>query len=181
MILENLIFPYDYILLAIISIVVIFCLLKGFIQSILSLLTWVGSILITIYSYQSLSDFLNKQFLNINFLSKYEYLTTIGSLIISVPIIFIISLFILKRIRKILSSDLDKQILGVMFDKFFGIIYGLIFSYIIITSMIILLQRFELKSLEKWITENSTIILEIKNTNIDYLNLGNEINKINVN
>ena len=97
------------------------------------------------------------------------------------PIIFIISLFLLKRIRKILSSDLDKQILGVMFDKFFGIIYGFIFSYIIMTSVIILLQRFELNSLEKWITENSTIILEIKNTNINYLNLGNEINEINVN
>ena len=55
MLITNLIFPYDYILLTIILIIVIFSFWKGFIQSILGLLTWIGSILITIYIYESLS------------------------------------------------------------------------------------------------------------------------------
>ncbi|SVD67566.1 uncharacterized protein METZ01_LOCUS420420, partial [marine metagenome] len=35
-------------------------------------------------------------------------MSNILSIIISIPVIFLISLFILKKIRKFLSSDLDK-------------------------------------------------------------------------
>ena len=39
----------------------------GFIQSILCLLTWVGSILITIYAYNSIAGYLTSKILQINF------------------------------------------------------------------------------------------------------------------
>ena len=56
---ENLIFPIDHIILTIGLIVVIFCFWKGIINSILGLLTWIGSIIITIYFYNNLSSFIN--------------------------------------------------------------------------------------------------------------------------
>ena len=143
MILNNFIAPYDYIIIVFISILLIFFFIKGFIQSILSLLTWIGSILITIYSYESLANFITKQFLKINYINHLESWFSIFGLICSIPIIFLISLFILKRIRKFLSSELDKQVLGIILDKLFGLIYGIIFSYIIITTMIIILQKYE--------------------------------------
>jgi len=100
MLISNLIIPYDYILLFIILLVIIFCFIKGFIQSILGLLTWVGSILITIYSYDSFANFITKQILKIEFFQNLEYQMSILGIIVSVPIIFLISLFILKRLRK---------------------------------------------------------------------------------
>ena len=90
-------------------------------------MTWVGSIIITLYSYVSLSDYINKQLLKIEIFQSYEMISNFISIVISIPIIFLISLFILKRIRKVLSSDLDKQILGLLIDKLLGVIYGFIF------------------------------------------------------
>ena len=69
-------------------------------------------------------------------LQKYEYLTSIAGIAISIPIIFFITLLILKKIRKLLIGDLDKKALGIFLDKLFGIIYGIVFSYIIITAAI---------------------------------------------
>ena len=57
---ENLIFPIDHIVLTIGLIVVIFCFWKGIISSILGLLTWIGSIFITIYFY---NNFVKQDFL----------------------------------------------------------------------------------------------------------------------
>ena len=171
MFLNNLIIPYDYILILLILLVSVFCFWKGFIQSILSLLTWIGSIFITIYTYDTFANYLTSQLLNINLFQEYEYFTNILSIIISIPIIFIISLFILKRIRKFLSSDLDHQILGIIFDKFFGLIYGLIFSYAIITALIIVFDQFEFISLNIWLKDNSYIIINIDEFNKEYIYL----------
>ena len=63
---------FDYVVLILTAVIVIFSFWKGFINSILGLLTWVGSVFVTIYSYQYLSDFLSKQLLNINFLQRFE-------------------------------------------------------------------------------------------------------------
>ena len=68
---EKLIIPLDYIILAVGCLIVMFCFWRGIIASILGLLTWVGSIIITIYFYIDLSDFLNSQLLNINILKNY--------------------------------------------------------------------------------------------------------------
>ena len=85
---ENLIFPIDHIIIVIGSILVIFCFWRGIISSILGLLTWIGSILITIYFYTDLSEFINKQLLNIDLFNNYEQITNIISILFSIPFIF---------------------------------------------------------------------------------------------
>jgi len=172
-------FPYDHIVITIILIIILFSLWKGFIQSILGLFTWLGSILITIYSYNSFANFLSKQILQIEIFQNYEYLTSIISIIISIPIIFLISLFILKKIRKIISSDLDKQILGKVFDKIFGAVYGIFFSYLVLTAILIMLERYKFENLNYWLNNNSNIILVINEFNKNNIYLTNPINGIN--
>ena len=79
--------------------------------------------------------------------------------------VFLISLFILKRIRTFITSDLDKKTIGILFDKFSGIIFGIIFSYAIITATMIVLERFNFTSLSVWINNNSNIVKNIKSIN----------------
>ena len=159
---------FDYVVLILSLIIVIFCFWKGFINSILSLLTWVGSIFITIYTYEYISEYLNKLLLNINFLSPFEQFVSVLSVIISIPFIFLITLFILKRIRKILSNDLDKQILGLILDKFFGSLYGLLFSYMIFSTALYLTNNKTfniLKNVNVFLTDNSNILNQISEYN----------------
>ena len=168
---DNFIFPIDYIILAIGCIIIIFCFWRGFISSILGILTWIGSIIITIYFYKNLSNFINLQLLKINILENYEQITNLLSTIISVPLIFLISIFILKKIRKIITSDLDKQILGVLIDKIFGFLFGFIFNYIIFSSLIYFINNFEFLSfLNNWLKENSYLLTTLDNFNINLLN-----------
>ena len=159
---------FDYIILSLSVIIIIFTFWRGFINSILGLLTWVGSLFITIYTYEYLSQYLNNLLLNINFLSGFEQIISIFSIIISIPIIFLISLFILKRIRRFLNSDLDKQILGIIFDKFFGTLYGILFSYIFFSSLLYLVENNELQLLNNFyffLVENSNILNQISEYN----------------
>ena len=165
----NLIFPMDYIILVIILLFIIFSAFKGFIQSLLGLMTWVGSIIITLYTYESFTNFINTQLFKINFFQDYEVITNVLSTIIAIPIIFLISLFILKRIRKILSSDLDRQIFGIIIDKFFGIIYGIVFSYLIFSSILFAFEKLNLNDLNNWFLINSEILNIIYNINQDYI------------
>ena len=99
MIYENFIAPYDYIIIIISIIFIIFSFWKGFIQSILNLLTWIGSIIITIYSYESLQIFIANQLFKLDILKNYESINNLIGLIISIPAIFLLSLFIFKKIR----------------------------------------------------------------------------------
>ena len=174
----TLIFPYDYIIITIILLTILFCVWRGFVQSILGLFTWLGSILITIYSYNSFANFLTNQILKIEIFQNYEYLSIIISIIISIPIIFLISLFFLKKIRIIISSDLDKQILGKVFDKIFGAMYGLLFSYIVLTALLILLERYKFENLNYWLNNNSNIIFTIHEFNKNNVFLFESINEI---
>ena len=174
----TLIFPYDYIVMTIILLIILFSLWKGFIQSILGLFAWLGSILITIYSYDSFANFLSKQILKIKIFQNYEYFSTIISIVIAIPIIFLISLFILKKIRIIISSDLDKQILGKVFDKIFGVMYGILFSYIVITALIILLERYKFENSNYWLNNNSNIIFTINEFNKNNVFLFESVNEI---
>ena len=168
---ENFIIPLDYILLAIGSIILLISFWRGFIASILGLLTWVGSIIITIYFYTDLSNFINSQLLNIKTFENYDQITTILSTIISVPLIFLISLFILKKIRKVISSDIDKQIFGILIDKLFGFIFGFIFNYIIFSTLIYCTNNFEfLIGINNWILDNSYLLKSLKDLNINILN-----------
>ena len=168
---SNLIIPLDYIILAIGCLIIIFCFWRGIIASILGLLTWLGSIIITIYFYSDLSDLINSQLLNINILNNYEQITSILATLISIPLIFLITLFILKKIRKIISSDIDKQILGLLFDKIFGFLFGFVFSYIIFSTIIYFTNSFELLNfLNEWLLENSYLLSELESFNDSLLN-----------
>ena len=76
----------DYIVLIFSCVLVIFSFWKGFVSSILGLLTWVGSIFITIYTYSFLSEFFYNLLLNIDFLSDFKQFVSTISFIISVPL-----------------------------------------------------------------------------------------------
>ena len=168
---EKLIIPLDYIILVVGCLIVIFCFWRGVTASILGLLTWLGSIIITIYFYTDLSDFINSQLVNINILKNYEQITSILATLISIPLIFLISLFILKKIRKIISSDIDKQILGLLIDKIFGFLFGFIFSYIIFSTIIYFTNNFELLNfLNEWLLKNSYLLSELDSFNNSLLN-----------
>ena len=133
-------YPLDYVLSVITILFIFFSLWKGFIQSVLGLMTWIGSIIVTLIFYQNLANFLSIQINQINFLESTG-LSEIIALIIAIPLIFIISLIILRKIRTVISSDVDKATLGIILDKFFGIIYGFIFSYFIFSIIIFLIDQ----------------------------------------
>ena len=162
-------FPLDYILLIIAILFIILSTWKGLIQSILGLLTWVGSIIITLYSYNAFSNFIDTQLLKIKLFQNYEMISNIISVIISIPLIFLISLFILKKVRKFLSSDLDRQIFGIIIDKVFGVIYGLIFTYFIYSTILFTFNKFNFEDLNQWFINNSQILSTINNINELYI------------
>ena len=176
MIFQNLIIPYDYIVIIISLIFIIFSFWKGFIQSLLSLLTWIGSIIITIYSYIFLATFVSKQLLKIDLFKNYELIANVIGTIIAIPLIFLISLFILKKIRKVLSNDLDQQILGIILDKSLGLIYGLLFSYIIFSTLLYGIEKIDLfESFYNWLInpKHSYILYKINDINITIINYFN--------
>ena len=162
-------FPLDYILLVIAILFIIISAWKGIIQSILGLLTWVGSIIITLYSYNAFSNFIDSQLLKIKIFQNYEMISNIISIMISIPVIFLISLFILRKVRKFLSSDLDKQIFGIIIDKVFGVLYGLIFTYFIYSTILFTFNKFNFEDLNQWFIDNSQILNIINNINEQYV------------
>ena len=162
-------FPLDYIVIIITLLFVIFSSWKGLIQSILGFFTWVGSIFIAYYFYPVFSNYLENQLLKIKVFQNFEILSNLLSVIIAIPIIFLLSLFILKRIRKIISSDLDKQILGILVDKILGIVFGALLSYFIFSTVMFSLNKFNLNNLNNWIINNSEILNTMNNINEVYI------------
>ena len=164
----------DYALIALSSIFIIISFWKGFINSFLGLLTWVGSVFITIYTFEYLSNYFNSILISFELFSGYDQFVSILSNVISIPVIFLISLFILKKIRKFFSSDSDKNILGLVLDKFFGIIYGFIFSYIFYSTVLYLGVNNDFNFLNNFnniLINNSNIIKQIsENNNIIFEN-----------
>ena len=170
MILENLTIPYDYIIIIICAVFIIFSSWRGFIKSILNLLTWIGSIIITIYSYESLQNFISSQLSKFDILKNYESINNLIGLIISIPVIFLISLFIFKKIRTYIINDMDKNFIGLFFDKIFGFLYGIIFSYFIFATLLYGTEKFDiLSSLMIWFTDNSYILENINYINNEFL------------
>ena len=163
----NNLYALDYILLVITSLFVLFSIWKGFIQSILGLMTWIGSIIITLIFYEKLSNYLTIYINKISFLESLA-LSEIIATIISIPLIFILSLILLRKFRKILSSDLDKATLGIILDKFFGIIYGFVFSYLIFSIILLFIEQIN-TNLFSFFLNNSFILLNINDFNIFYL------------
>ena len=65
--------------------------------------------------------------------------------------------------------NLDKQILGIIIDKTFGIIYGVIFSYFIFSTIMFGLSELRLENINTWLINNSEILNTIKNYNEQYI------------
>ena len=158
---------FDYILLIITSLFVFFSVWKGFIQSILGLMTWLGSIFITLFFYEKLSNYFSNKLSEFNFFESSGLSEIIG-IIISIPIIFILSLIILRKIRKLITSDLDKATLGIILDKFFGIIYGLFFSYFVFSIILFCINKLS-ENLSFYLLDNSLILLQIYSFNEIYI------------
>tara|TARA_B100001123_G_scaffold369591_1_gene431357 strand:+ start:214 stop:768 length:555 start_codon:yes stop_codon:yes gene_type:complete len=160
-------YTIDYILLVISILFIFFSVWKGFINSILGLMTWVGSIIITLVFYEQLSNYLSNYISKIDFFEKTG-LSEIIATISSIPIIFFLSLIILRKIKKLITSDLDKATFGVILDKFFGIIYGLFFSYFIFSIFLFLIDKINTNLLLNLI-DNSNIFLLINFFNENYI------------
>ena len=117
--------------------------------------------------YQKLSDYLSIYTNKIDLLES-SGLSEIITTILSIPIIFIISLIILKKFRKIISADLDKATLGIILDKFFGIIYGFIFSYFIFSILLLLIEQINSDFIQ-FLNYNSFILSNINDINNSYI------------
>ena len=167
---------FDFFILGISIVVILISVWKGFINSILSLLTWIGSILITIYSWKWFSDLLIVEQLNkINFLNENPINQFIG-MIISIPIIFLATLFILKKFRRIITDDIDKQFLGKLIDKVFGLLYGILLYYILFSAILHfsheIEEYLELKlNIKEVLIRNSNILRIIEDTNNNISNI----------
>ena len=126
----------DYFFINIISISVIFSFIKGFTQSLLGLLTWIGATILTLVFFENLSNYLSEYLNKIEFLEK-SGLSIMISTVLSIPFIFLVSLFILKKVRSLISADFQKSSIGNFLDKLFGIVYGLAFGLLIISILLI--------------------------------------------
>ncbi len=162
---------FDYLFIILTVVIVLFSIWKGFINSILGILTWVGSVFITIYTYEIIANYLNNILLNIDFLSSFEQFVSIISIFISIPLIFLLSLFFLKRIRKFLSQDLDRQILGLIIDKFLGAVYGIVFTYIVFSTLLYFTNNNNMSTLNninQFLIQNSNILnqIDVFNNNV---------------
>ena len=167
---EDLFQPLDYIFISIGIIIIIFSFWRGVVNSILGLFTWIGSIFITFYFYDYLSSFIETQLIKTNFLSEeFSYYLSIG---LAIPVIFLLSIFLLKKIRKILSTELDKGFIGLILDKIFGLIFGFIYCYIIISTLIFCLSKydfFQSRDIDIWFNKYSNIIKTTENYNNNLL------------
>lgn len=158
----------DYFIISIIIIVVLISIWKGFIQSVLGLLTWIGSIIITLNFFNSLSNYISFQLNKIDFFNNWDQLSQVIGIVISIPSIFIISLIVLRKIRKIISTDIDKATIGIILDKFFGIIYGLVFAYFVFSILLLLTEQINLNFMF-FIMENSFLLESISLINETYI------------
>jgi uncharacterized membrane protein required for colicin V production len=167
---ESLFQPLDYIFISIGIIIIVFSFWRGLVNSILGLFTWIGSIFITFYSYEYLSSFIETQLIKTNFLNEeFSYYLSMG---LAIPVIFLLSIFLLKKIKKILSTEFDRGFIGLILDKIFGFIFGFIYCYIIISTLIFCLNKYDLfqsRDIDIWFNKNSNIIKTTENYNNNLL------------
>ena len=158
----------DYIIIIIISASVIFSFIKGFVQSLLGLLTWIGAVILTLIFYENLSNFVISYINRISFLEETG-ISKILSIILSIPFIFLISLILLKKIKSLISTNFQKSSLGNLFDKIFGSIYGFIFGLILVSLSIITINNLFIGFASSKFVENSILYPYLNDFNIKYV------------
>ena len=160
----------DYLITILSILIIVFSALKGFIQSLLGVLSWIGAILISVNFHPFLGDIILDQVSKLEFIARLNLpLEGIIKFLIAIPITFILSFYLLKKFRKFITSDLDKGIIGTLIDKFFGIIFGIIFSYIILSTILIsnsiISSNWYEKNIVLLLKNNSTILMKIDEIN----------------
>ena len=121
---------FDYFIIIFVALTVTFSFIKGFIQSLLGLLTWIGAVIITLIFYENISNYFASYLNNISFLEK-SGLSLIISTVLSIPFIFLVSLIILKKMRSMVSTNFQKSSIGNILDKILGVFYGFIFGILL--------------------------------------------------
>lgn len=159
---------FDYFILIIIIISMIFSFMKGFVQSLLGLLTWIGSTIITLIFYENLSNFISSYINRIEFFEQ-SGLSVIISTVLSIPFIFLLSLILLRKIKSLISTNFQKSSLGTFFDKIFGIIYGFTFGLIIISITTITIEKIYKNFQNTKLINNSTLYTYLDIINKDYI------------
>ena len=159
---------FDYFIFIIILISIIFSFIKGFVQSLLGLLTWIGATIITLIFYENLSNFIA------NYINRIEFFEQSGLSIIistglSIPFIFLLSLILLRKIKSLISTNFQKSSLGTFFDKIFGIIYGFTFGLIIISITTITIEKIYNNFKSTRLINNSKIYPYLDTFNKEYI------------
>jgi len=161
--------PLDYLIISLSLFIIFFTTLKGFVQSILALMTWIGSIFITMHFHKYLSELISNQMSKWDSISQLLPVHEISKYVLAIPIMFFISLFILKKFKKFISSDLNKNFFGMLLDRMFGLVFGVAFSYIILTTILLSPSIFEFNWLKEnfipSLIKNSKLIIEIDKIN----------------
>jgi len=170
--------PLDYVFISLGLIIIFFSFWRGVINSILGLFTWIGSIFITIYSDEYLSNLIETQLIKTDFFNEeFSKYLSIG---LAIPVIFLLSIFILKKFRSLLSAELDRGFIGIIFDKLFGFIFGFIYCYIIICTLIYCLNKydfFQSRDINIWFNKYSNIIKTTEDYNnklLKYITISEE-------
>ena len=159
---------FDYFIFIIILISIIFSFIKGFVQSLLGLLTWIGATIITLIFYENLSNFISNYLNRIDFIEQSGF-SDILSTGLSIPFIFLLSLILLRKIKSLISTNFQKSSLGTFFDKIFGIIYGFTFALIIISVTTITIEKIYNNFTDTRLIKNSTIYPYLNTFNKDYV------------
>ena len=159
---------FDYFIIIIIITSVFFSFIKGFVQSLLGLLTWIGATIITLIFYENLSNFISNYINTIEFFEK-SGLSVIISTGLSIPFIFLLSLILLRKIKSLISTNFQKSSIGTFFDKIFGIIYGFVFGVVIISITTITIEKLYKNFPSTELINNSTLYTYLNTINKDYI------------
>ena len=160
---------FDYFLIIFLTISIVFSFIKGFIQSLLGLLTWIGAVIVTLIFYENIANYFASYLNNISFLEK-SGLSLIISTVLSIPFIFLVSLIILKKMRSMISNNFQKSSIGNILDKILGIFYGFIFGVLLISILTITINNFSNSFENSNFIKNSFIYPYIKDLNNYLLN-----------
>ena len=158
---------FDYFIIIILIISMFFSFLKGFTQSLLGLLTWIGAAILTIIFQENLAEIIGKSIDQIDFINTK--LSMIIARILSIPFIFLLSLIILRKIKSLISSDFQKSSLGNFWDKIFGAAYGFIFGFIVLSLLLLVINNIFSRFKSTKFIEESIIYPHIENFTNDYL------------
>ena len=125
----------DYVLLIITLLFIFFSVWKGFIQSILGLMTWIGSIIITLIFYENLTYYLA------NKLNGFEFLESTG-------------------LSDIIGIILSIRLVSVIFPFFKGTFKSNLRSIFFLFRLILLLWIFSISNFYRYILRDHTFYLK---------------------